>query len=62
MVEFQFGLFNNASGKPTNSLLDVGMLLMQMINGVDGAGLGVGAQFQNVSKAQIYGMSLWICV
>lgn len=58
MVEFQFGLFNNASGKPINSLLDAGMLLMQMINGVEDASLGIGAQFHNVSKAQIYGMEI----
>ncbi|WP_455667961.1 TonB-dependent receptor [Phocaeicola sp.] len=58
MVEFQFGLFNNASGKPINSLIDAGMTLIQMINGVEGAGLGIGAQFHNVSKARIYGMEI----
>lgn len=58
MVEFQFGLFNNAGGQPINSLLDAGMLLMQMVNGVENASLGIGAQFHNVSKAQIYGMEI----
>lgn len=58
MVEFQFGLFNNADGKPINSLPAAGSMLMQMINGVEGAGLGIGAQFHNVSEARIYGLEI----
>ena len=49
MVEFQFGLFNNATYKPINSIPDA----IDMFT--SGGGLGIGAQFHNVSKARIYG-------
>ena len=49
MVEFQFGLFNNTTYQPINSIPDaIGMI-------TSGGGLGIGAQFHNVSKARIYG-------
>lgn len=49
MVEFQFGLFNNSTFKPINSIPDA----INMFT--SGGGLGIGAQFHNVSKARIYG-------
>ena len=49
MVEFQFGLFNNSTYAPINSIPDAVNMFMS------GGGLGIGAQFHNVSKAQIYG-------
>lgn len=52
MVEFQFGLFNNADYSMINSISDA----IQMLT--DGKGFGIGAQFHNVSKAQIYGMEI----
>ena len=52
MVEFQFGLFNNAVYSMINSISDA----IQMLT--DGKGFGIGAQFHNVSKAQIYGMEI----
>lgn len=52
MVEFQFGLFNNADYTMINSISDA----IRMITG--GQGFGIGAQFHNVSKAQIYGVEI----
>lgn len=52
MVEFQFGLFNNADLSMINSVTDA----IQMLK--NGKGFGIGAQFHNVSKAQIYGMEI----
>ena len=52
MVEFQFGLFNNANYTMINSIGDA----IQMLS--DGKGFGIGAQFHNVSKAQIYGIEI----
>lgn len=52
MVEFQFGLFNNANYTMINSIGDA----IQMLS--DGKGFGIGAQFHNVSKAQIYGVEI----
>ena len=52
MVEFQFGLFNNANNTMINSIGDVFQML------TDGKGFGIGAQFHNVSKAQIYGVEI----
>lgn len=58
MIEFQFGLFNNADYSIINSLSDAGKMLMDMINKVPGANLGIGAKFHNVSKAEIYGVEI----
>lgn len=52
MIEFQFGLFNNSDYSMINSLGDA----VQMLLNQDG--FGIGAQFHNVSKAQIYGMEI----
>ena len=52
MVEFQFGLFNNADYTMINSIGDAVRML------TDGQGFGIGAQFHNVSKAQIYGVEI----
>lgn len=52
MIEFQFGLFNNADNTMINSLGDAVQMLL------DQKGFGIGAQFHNVSKAQIYGMEI----
>ena len=52
MVEFQFGLFNNTTYKLINSIPDA----IDMFT--SGGGLGIGAQFHNVSKARIYGAEI----
>ena len=52
MIEFQFGLFNNADNTMINSIGDAVQMLL------DQKGFGIGAQFHNVSKAQIYGMEI----
>lgn len=52
MIEFQFGLFNNSDYSMINSLGDA----VQMLLNQDG--FGIGAQFHNVSKAQIYGVEI----
>lgn len=52
MMEFQFGLFNNANNSMINSIDDAFQMIM------DGKGFGIGAQFHNVSKAQIYGIEI----
>ena len=52
MVEFQFGLFNNADNSMINSVPDALRMLMS------GKGFGIGAQFHNVDKARIYGAEI----
>lgn len=52
MIEFQFGLFNNSDLSMINSIDNA----LQMLK--DGKGFGIGAQFHNVSKAQIYGLEI----
>lgn len=52
MIEFQFGLFNNADNTMINSIGDAVQMLL------DQKGFGIGAQFHNVSKAQIYGVEI----
>ncbi len=52
MIEFRFGLFNNADYSMINSIGDAVQMLL------DQKGFGIGAQFHNVSKAQIYGMEV----
>lgn len=52
MVEFQFGLFNNADNSMINSVSDA----LRMLTG--GGGFGIGAQFHNVDKARIYGAEI----
>lgn len=52
MVEFQFGLFNNADNSMINSVSDA----FRMLTG--GGGFGIGAQFHNVAKARIYGAEI----
>ena len=49
MVEFQFGLFNNADYTMINSISDAIRML------TDGQGFGIGAQFHNVSKPKSTG-------
>lgn len=58
MIEFQFGLFNNADYTLINSMQDAGRMLTDMLNGVPGTSLGIGAKFHNVSKAEIYGVEV----
>ena len=48
MVEFQFGLFDNDNYQMINSIPDA-------IGAVIGGNVRIGAQFHNVSKAEIYG-------
>lgn len=52
MIEFQFGLFNNSDLSMINSIDNA----LKMLK--DGKGFGIGAQFHNVSKAQIYGLEI----
>ena len=61
MIEYQFGLFRNSDFTMINSIYDVIDELQNMIDGLkqtkslSGAGIGIGAQFVNVSHARIYG-------
>ena len=61
MIEYQFGLFRNSDFLMINSMYDVIDELQGMIDGIkatkslSGAGIGIGAQFVNVSHARIYG-------
>ena len=52
MIEFRFGLFNNK----TFDYIDG---LSKLFNAFSsGDGLGIGAQFTNVGRAEIYGVDL----
>lgn len=61
MIEYQFGLFRNSDYSMINSIYDVVDELQGMIDGIkttkslNGAGIGIGAQFVNVGHARIYG-------
>ncbi len=61
MIEYQFGLFRNSDYSMINSIYDVIDEAKKMIEDIkvtkslSGAGLGIGAQFVNVSHARIYG-------
>ncbi len=55
MIEYQFGLFDNSNFTMINSLGDAFSMFRSIINRKQGAGLGIGAQFINVSRARIYG-------
>lgn len=55
MIEYQFGLFDNSDFSMINSIYDAYDMVMKMINREPGAGVGIGAQFVNVSRARIYG-------
>ena len=48
MIEFRFGLFN----KTTFAYIDALSKLMSTLQG--GEGIGIGAQFTNVGRAEIY--------
>ena len=52
MIEFRFGLFN----KTTFAYIDALSKLMSTLQG--GEGIGIGAQFTNVGRAEIYGVDL----
>ncbi len=52
MIEFNIGMFNSSTNKMINSIDDVVSML------TNGQSLAVGAQFHNVSKAQIYGVEI----
>lgn len=52
MIEFNIGMFNSTTNTMINSVSDVLSML------ANGQGLAVGAQFHNVSKAQIYGLEV----
>ena len=61
MIEYQFGLFRNSDFTMVNSMYDVGDELKDIVNdfaqtkSLANAGIGIGAQFVNVSHARIYG-------
>lgn len=52
MIEFNIGLFNSTTNTMINSVADVITMLG------NGQSMAVGAQFHNVSKAQIYGVEV----
>jgi len=63
MIEYQFGLFDNSNFKMINSMDDAKNMLTTTIDALksgnySAAGLGIGAQFVNVSHARIYGAEL----
>ena len=64
MIEYQFGLFRNSDYSMINSIYDVIDELQGMLDGIkatkslSGAGIGIGAQFVNVSHARIYGVEV----
>ena len=61
MIEYQFGLFRNSDFSMVNSMTDVIDEVQRMIDdfqqtkSFSNAGIGIGAQFVNVSHARIYG-------
>ena len=61
MIEYQFGLFRNSDFTMINSIYDVIDEAQNMLNDIketkslSNAGIGIGAQFVNVSHARIYG-------
>lgn len=61
MIEYQFGLFRNSDFSMVNSMTDVLDEVEKMIDDFQqtksfkNAGIGIGAQFVNVSHARIYG-------
>ena len=61
MIEYQFGLFRNSDFSMVNSMTDVIDEVERMIDDFQqtksfkNAGIGIGAQFVNVSHARIYG-------
>ncbi len=61
MIEYQFGLFRNSDFSMVNSMYDVIDELKTIIDdfsqtkSLANAGIGIGAQFVNVSHARIYG-------
>ena len=64
MIEYQFGLFRNSDFSMINSMDDVLDEVKQMIDdfsttkSLSNAGIGIGAQFVNVSHARIYGVEI----
>ena len=64
MIEYQFGLFRNSDYSMINSIYDVIDEAENMINSIketkslSNAGIGIGAQFVNVSHARIYGVEV----
>lgn len=64
MIEYRFGLFRNSDYSMINSMNDVMDEVHHMIDDIkqtkslNGAGLGIGAQFVNVSHARIYGVEV----
>ena len=58
MIEYQFGLFDNNTFQMINSIADAKAMIQAILDRVPGAGIGIGAQFVNVSRARIYGAEL----
>lgn len=56
MIEFQFGLFDNVSYQAMTSTQDITNMVSSFLNGDKNVGMGIGAQFVNVSHARIYGV------
>lgn len=57
MIEFNFGLFDNTTYNNLTTTDDAKQILVDLIQGKP-AGIGIGAQFVNVSHARIYGVEL----
>ena len=64
MIEYQFGLFRNSDFTMINSIYDAVEELQTLIDefkttkSLSNAGIGIGAQFVNVSHARIYGVEV----
>ncbi len=64
MIEYRFGLFRNSDYAMINSMDDLMSEVQGMIDGIKStkslsdAGIGIGAQFVNVSHARIYGAEI----
>jgi len=64
MIEYQFGLFRNSDYSMINSINDVIDEVGNMVESIkttkslSQAGIGIGAQFVNVSHARIYGVEV----
>ena len=57
MIEFNFGLFDNTTYEPLTTTDAAKQIILDLLNG-QSAGIGIGAQFTNVSHARIYGAEL----
>lgn len=57
MIEFNFGLFDNENYRNLTTTNDAKQIIIDLLQGKE-AGIGIGAQFTNVSHARIFGAEL----